>query len=317
MKKRVISVLLAAIMVTSLLTGCGEKQKNKDSESEKVEVVNEGDPFVIMGPGGSEYEVVSLAVTKALEKNGYVVDNKIGTVNGLDMLRELILSDECDLIMGYTGNGMYYMEEECSEIWLDPQKGFERIRDFDLKNGVTWLKPAPANNTELLAVTKEFAEKNNIKDMHDFAKYVSDGGALKLATPQYWVEYEQGLPGFEREYGFKVSEKQLVIGSKQEKGVAEGVDGLNCTMVFTTDGLIDEYDLYVIKDPVGVPPIYAPAMTIKTDKLEKYPEVAGIIEEVMAGFTNEKLIEVNSKVTSQGANAEDVAVEYLKSIGVL
>lgn len=317
MKKRVISVLLATMMVTTLLMGCGGKTEKGSNTSENVEVVNSGDPFVIMGPGGSEYEVVSLAVTKALEKNGYEVDNKIGTVSGLDMLREMILSDECDLIMGYTGNGMYYMDEECSDIWRDPQKGFERIRDFDLKNGVTWLQPAPANNTELLAVTKEFAEKNNIKNMYDFAEYVKKGGNLKLATPQYWVEYEQGLPGFEREYGFNISEDQLVIGSKQEKGVAEGLDGLNCTMVFTTDGLIDEYDLYVIEDPIGVPPIFAPAMTIKTDKLDKYPEVGGIIEEVMAGFTNEKLIEVNSKVTSQGANAEDVAVEYLKSIGVM
>lgn len=313
MKKRLVVSMLAVVCALSLVA-CGGK---KDDSSDKAAVINEGDPIKFITPGSSsEYGIVSNAAIMLLEKAGYETSLS-GQITGLDMLREAMLSDEFDVVMGYTGNGMYYMDEPCSDIWTDWQKGYERIRDFDAENGVTWLEPAPANNTELLAVTKEFAEENNIKDMYDFAKYVNDGGELKLATPQYWVEYEQGLPGFERVYGFEVRDDQLVIGSKAEKEVSEGIDGLNCTMVFTTDGLIDEYDLYVIEDPENVPPFFAPCLTIKTEKLDKYPEIADILNPMMKELTSEKLIELNSKVTSEGANAKDVAEEYLKSIGLL
>lgn len=310
--KKVVAICLSIVMMMGLFTGCGSSNGgNSDAK-------NAGDPIVMMTPAGAEYEVLAYMFEILLEQEGYEVDAQIGAIKGLDMLREMMISDEAGISLGYTGNGMYYMGEEGDEVWTDLQKGFERIRDYDAKeNAVTWLNPCPANDTELLAVTKEFAEANGIKDMYDFAKYVNDGGELKMATPQYWVEYERGLPGLEKEYGFKVDESQMVIGEMQEKGVAEGTDGLNCTMVFTTSGTLNEYGLYVIEDPLSVPPVYAPAFVINTDILEKYPEIADINDSFMPTIDSETLTELNGKIDSQGMNSKDVAMEYLKGLGLI
>ncbi|PKM73396.1 MAG: hypothetical protein CVU91_05575 [Firmicutes bacterium HGW-Firmicutes-16] len=309
--KKAISMVLAVAMMATMLVGCGKK-------SEEKKVVNADDPIVLMLPSTSEYEIIGYMTLLALEKGGYACENKIGAISGLDMLREMMLSDECDITMGYTGNGMYYMEEEGEKVWNSLQDGYARIKDYDKKtNNVDWLSPAPANNTELLAVTKEFAAANNIEDMYDFAEYVNNGGELKLATPQYWVEYAQGLPGMEKAYGFKVAENQLVIGAKAEKEVSEGTDGMNCTMIFTTDGRIDELGLYVIKDPLEIPPVYAPCLVAKGAVMEAYPEIADLTNAFMKTLTTEVLIGLNRKVDSEGADPETVARDYLVSIGLL
>lgn len=319
MKSKSIMLFFVVVLSVVMLCACSNDATTEETDTNaSTESVNPGDPIVIMMPANSEYEIIGYMTILMLEKNAFEIENQIDAISGLDMLREMMLSDECDITMGYTGNGMYYMEEEGEPVWKDWQAGYERIRDFDKEtNNVDWLAPCPANNTELLAVTQDFATENNIVDMYDFAEYVNDGGYIKLASPQYWVEYSQGLPALEAAYGFTIAEDQLVIGSKAEKEVANNTDGLNCTLIFTTDGIIDELGLYVIQDPLEVPPVYSPCLVVNGAVLEKYPQISTIMDPITSTLTTEILISLNKKVQSDGVDPETVARDYLESISVL
>lgn len=331
--KQLITMLLALAMVLSL-AACGTsapaateapaaaapaatEAAPAETEAAPAGPLN-SEPIVVMTHAG-ETAIIGKMMVMLLEENGFLVDDQAGNLQGgLDLAVELIVNRDIHMNVMYTGNGMYRYGEEGDPVWNKLESGWERIKEYDKRdNNLVWLAPCPANNTELLVVTNEFAEEHGIKDMYDFAEYVNNGGELKLATPQYWVEYEQGLPGLERAYGFEVREDQLVIGARAEKEVAAGIDGLNCTMTFTTDGILDELGLYLIEDPLEVPPYYAPTPVVVGELLEQYPQIQEIFDSVFSGIDQKTLTSMNADMLSKGMTAEEVARNYLVEHGFI
>ena len=324
MKKKIVSILMIMAMAATAATGCGSKDsvtqadKEKKEEKDVTSCPNEGDPIKVATMTDAEGGNLGKIIVLALEDAGYEVEDETQTLGSTTLLRDVETQKQADITVNYTGNGMYLMENEGDPAWQDYTKGYEKIRDFDKKeNGLEWLTPAPANNSELLAVTKEFADENDIEDMYDFADYINNGGKIKLFTYEYWLEFEQGLPGFEKTYGFEIPEENILTGDIELTELAKGTDGLNCAMVFTTDGRIEELGLYVMKDPVGIPPVYSPAPIATSEVMEKYPEIADVLNPIFEGISTEDLVSMNCKSQSQGMPCEDVAKEYLESKGFL
>jgi glycine betaine/choline ABC-type transport system substrate-binding protein len=106
----------------------------------------------------------------ALEEAGAEVDDQIGLV-GSTAVRDALTSGEIDLYWEYLGTGwVTYLENE--EAIPDPQEQFEAVRDADAANGVTWLEPAPFNNTYAIATTDETAEELGISSISDIREMI-------------------------------------------------------------------------------------------------------------------------------------------------
>jgi glycine betaine/choline ABC-type transport system substrate-binding protein len=110
-------------------------------------------------------------ITKlALEDAGADVDDQIGLVGSVSV-REALTSGEVDLYWEYLGTGwITYLGN--TESIPDPQGQFEAVRDADTDNGVTWLEPAPFNNTYAIAVNDENAEALGISSISEIADLV-------------------------------------------------------------------------------------------------------------------------------------------------
>lgn len=242
-----------------------------------------------------------------------------------DILRKALENGEVDLIVDYTGSGQYYHPEDATDtsIWNDPQKGYEFTAKLDKeKKDILWLAPSPANNTEMIAMKRQFAADNGIVDMEDFAAYVNAGNPVKLICAAGFVENPLGLIGYEDAYGFKLREDQLIIlssGNTAEmlKALYEGTSGVNASLVYGTDGALDKMDLMVIEDPKHVPPVYLPAPVIRGAVLRIYPEIEALLKPVFESLSLEDLQKLNSKVAFDGMDAAAVAEEYLKENGFL
>jgi osmoprotectant transport system substrate-binding protein len=240
-----------------------------------------------------------------------------------DVLRKALEAGELDLVIDYTGSGQFYHEGQDPAVWTDPQKGYEMTRKLDKeKNDLIWLTPAKANNTEMLAVKRDFAEKNDLKDMHDFARYVNSGQKVKLICAAGFSENPLGLLGYEKAYGFKLREDQLIIlssGNTTEmiKALADGTNGVNVSLVYGTDGALDQMNLVVLKDPLNVPPVYLPAPVIRGKVLQAYPQIESLLKPVFESLDLETLQKLNAKVAFEGQEARAVAKEYLISKGLL
>ena len=314
MKKNTL-LFIATSLIFILLTACNS---SKDETSE--ETVNPDDPIVLGSFVDTEGGILGNMVLLILEENGYNITDKVqfGTP---DVHRNALLQDELDIGIDYTGNGQYYAENVDEEVWRDASEGYETIKKYDEENNeLIWLAPADANNTEMLAVKKEFAEKNGLETLDDFADYVNDGGEVTLITSQLFAEKELGLLGMEEEYGFNLDSDQIIMlphGNTAEmiSALVQGTDDVNVSLVYGTDGSLPDLNLVVLEDPLSIPPVFEPSVVVRAEVLEKYPDIQKIVEDVFATINLENLQHMNKDVIVDGLSPKDVARDYLTEEG--
>lgn len=306
-----------AFMSTIFLVGCGA---NNNSASENQEAaINAGDPITVSTMNDTEGEVLGRMMVLALENAGYeVTDNTFGytgTVNG----RTALLEGETDIYMDYTGRGLRLIEGVDPVLFQEIDSAYQTVSEWDEKNNeLIWLQPAPFNNTDALATRRDVAEKYDLKTMEDFAKYVNEGGDVNMIAYAYWIELASGLPGMEEAYGFKLKEDQYTaVEGNNEQLLGEGQNGINFGHVYSSSGLVPEYDLVVLEDTKHVSPVYSPSPIIRKDSLEKFPGVPEVLEPVFESITLEEMVEMNRRVQVDGEAGMDVAREYLESKGFI
>jgi osmoprotectant transport system substrate-binding protein len=168
----------------------------------------------------------------------------------------------------------------------------------------------------------DLSNSEGIKTLEDFSRYVNSGGRVKIAGSEEFVSRPDALPAFEKAYGFKLSKEQMIILSggntaQTEKAAAEGTDGVNVAMAYGTDGALAALGLWVLEDTKGVQPVYQPAPIIRSDVLEKYPEIEDILKPVFKSLDLVTLQTLNAKIAIEGQDASTVARNYLESSGLL
>lgn len=314
MNKKIIAIILA-IFTMSILASCATEETDGETK-------NPDDAITLGTFVDTEGGILGNMLLLALEKEGYLIEDKVqfGTP---DVHRNALLQGELDMGVDYTGNGQFYSEGIEEDVWRDKDAGYEAIKTYDEENnGLIWMKPANANNTEALAVKRDFAEANGLSTMEDFAEYVNGGGEVKLITSQLFAEKESGLLGMESGYGFKLEPDQMILlphGNTAEtlKALANGTDGVNVALAYGTDGSLADLDLVLLEDSLSIPPVYEPSAIIRKEVLDKYPEVQEIVESVFGLLDKENLQQMNKEVIVDGLSPRDVAETFLKDNGIL
>ena len=69
MKKKMVSVMLAAAMAATLLAGCGNKKAEEANNGK--EIINPGDPIIVSTMNDTEGEILGRMMALALEDAGY------------------------------------------------------------------------------------------------------------------------------------------------------------------------------------------------------------------------------------------------------
>lgn len=296
--------MIAVVLSISVLTACAPTVKEE--------------PVIVATMLDSEGGILGNMIILMLEAEGIKTENKLyfGTP---DILRAALENDEVDLVVDYTGSGQYYHPEDATDpsIWNDPEDGYAFTEKLDReKKDLFWLTPAPANNTEMIAVTREFASANALVTMTDLAAYINAGKPFKLIASAGFIENTMGLLGYEEAYGFKLTNDQIISlssGNTAEmlQALSQGTNGINASLVYGTDGALDQLNLVVLEDPKQIPPVYLPAPVIRKAVLDMYPEIRDILKPVFESLDLETLQTLNAKVAYEGLDALDVAKAYL------
>lgn len=264
----------------------------------------------------TEGSLLGNVIVLMLEKNGFQVENKV-QLGPTNIVRAAILSGEIDIYPEYTGNGAFFFGPKADTAWKKANDSYEKVKALDLeKNKLVWLSRAPANNTWAIAIRKDIATSNNLKNLEDLARWVNSGGKIKLAGSAEFVESPLALPSFQSTYGFKLSSDQLVVLSGGDtaatiKAAAEQVSGVNTAMAYGTDGAVAALGLVVLADTKGAQAVYEPAPVVRSVVLEKNPKIKDILDPVFQTFTLETLQILNAKIAVEGQDAKKVARDYL------
>lgn len=307
---RTLLYMVSMVLVMMSLSACGQSK------------ADEKGPVTVASMIDSEGTILGNMLLLLLEQEGFTTVDKVA-LGTPDILRKAITTGEVDLVVDYTGSGQYYGAVGEADVWADPTKGYEATKAFDKEtNKIEWLTPAKANNTEMFAVKESFAKENGITTMEDFANYVNEGGQVKMICSSSFAENALGLLGYQEAYGFSLTSDQLIIlshGNTAEmlKALNDGTNDVNVSLVYGTDGSLQEMNMVVLEDPENVPPVYLPTPVLRGELAEAYPELTTIFTETFLSLDLETLQKLNAKVAFAGEDAKVVAETYLQEQGFL
>lgn len=233
-------------------------------------------------------------------------------LGGSQVTFNAIKSGAVDLYVEYLGTG-YVSILNMTEPNSNRDEVYDIVKDrFKSDYNLEVLNPLGFNNTYAMAVTQETAEKYNLKTVSDLAKVANE---LIIGPTIEFPNREDGLIGLEKEYNMKFKDVKAIDGGLRYTALVN-----NETQVidaFTTDGLIDKFNLVILEDDKNFFPPYDAVTVVREDTLEKYPELREVIGKLDGKLTEEKMRKLNYEVDINKRDVKTVAIEFLESEGLI
>jgi len=278
----------------------------------------------------TEEYIIGQLIKQALEEHGFKV-NLVSDLSSL-ALREGMEAGDIDICADYTGTAWMVHLGHKYEPGINNNKLYEMVEKEEEAKGFTWLNPIWNNNTYVLVSWPEFVDKNDVESLSDLAALYQEG-KVEIRT---FVGFEfstrpDGLPALEEYYGFKVNEAFLMTGAPGASLM--GLENRECdvAMAFGTDAIIAKYSWHAYLDDKAFFPPYDLTPYVRTEVLDKYPEIADIINELVATFPGggkpatpaivgqgqKAWQELNAMVDISKMEPDEAAHEYLVKHGLI
>jgi osmoprotectant transport system permease protein len=272
---------------------------------------NAAEKIVIGSKNFSEQLILGNMLADLIEgKTDIEVERKMN-LGGSQVAFSAIKNGDIDIYVEYTGTGLVNILNQ--EPQSDSDKVYDYVkREFKEKYGIDMLKPLGLNNTYALAVRQDTAKQYNLNTISDLARVSND---LTMGPTIEFPNREDGLIGLEKAYNMKFKAVQAVDGGLRYTALnnhkSDVIDA------FSTDGLIEEFDLKVLEDDKNFFPPYYAVPIVKEDTLEKHPELKEALNTLAGKLTDDKMRKLNYKVDSLKESPAKVAKEFLIEEGLL
>lgn len=306
--KKWITLILAGLMAV-LLAACGSNNQNNAAGSGASSGGSEDKGTIVIGSKDfTENEIVAELYALALEDAGFTVERKMNIASSV--IHTSIVNDEIDLYPEYTGTGLISILK--MDALTDQQEVYDTVKKaYDEQFGITWLDYAEANDGQGLFVSKKVSDEYGILTISDLQ---ANADKIRFASQGEFDEREDGIPGLEKVYGPFNWKSSKVYDNGLKYQVVEN-DEADASPAYTTEGRLVETDKFVLlEDDKHVWPPYNIAPIVKNDVLEKYPEIAEILNKLAPAMDTETITALNAKVDIDKEEYEDVAAEFYESL---
>lgn len=299
MLKRVMQLVVSLVLVAVVFAGCGSRAAQVTLKVGSKDFTEE---FILA-------EMYALL----LEDAGFKVERKFN-LGGTPIAQAALVKGDIDLYPEYTSTGLLTVLKQ--QPLADAKAIVEAVRKgYKEQFKLVWLDPAPFNDTQALATTKEVSEKYGIKTYSDLS---AKAGDLRLGGPAEFAERADGIKGLQQGYGgFQFKEfKQLGTGSLRYEALKNGQ--VDVVVAFGTDGQINGMGLVLLQDDKHFYPIYQAAPVVRADVLDKNPKIAEALNKLSPLLTDNVMAGLNWKVDGpEKKEYAAVAKAFLQEKGLL
>jgi len=308
------------MLVAAFAVGCGDDDDSSGggggggtgSSSSSDEQPGAGKPAVTIGTKDfTEEFVLGQLYKQALEAKGYKVNYK-ENIGATEIIDKALTSGEIDGYPEYTGVSQSVVFKDDS-LPKSPEETQKIVKDEYEKRGQAVSDPTPFQDTDAIATTKEFAEKNNLKSVADLKGIPP---FTLGARPEFKNRFN-GLKGMAQVYGVKdnVKFKQLALGLQYPSLDKGDVDTAN---VFSTDAQLASGKYTVLEDPEGVFGFQNVYFVINKDTLGELggDEFMTVINDVNKLLTEDAMTSMNAAVDLDKKKPADVAKAFLDANGL-
>jgi osmoprotectant transport system substrate-binding protein len=309
--------LAAVLAVGSILlaTSCADDEISGSPEDEATTGSADKGTVSISGQSFPEAALVASMYEQLLSDAGYSTDVKLVDARDAYMAT---FPDSIDVVPEYVGGIVNFLNsaengENAKPLTAgDGQELADAGKALLDAQGITLLDLSEATDTNAFFVTQEFSEKEGVTKLSDL-----EGMSVKLAAApdcEGRLDCEGGLSD---DYGIKVTEV-LPLGYASDQTYQAVIDGeTELGETSTTDGTLESQGLVVLEDDKQIQPAQNLVPAVSNTFLADHPDVAEVLNPLMAALTTENLTELNGRVAVEREKPEDVALDFLQQEGLL
>jgi osmoprotectant transport system substrate-binding protein len=307
---------LLAVIAMLVVAGCGGDDDSGGSGgsggtgTSSSDQPGAGKPAVTIGTKDfTEEFVLGQLYRQALEAKGYKVNYK-ENIGATEIIDKALVSKQIDAYPEYTGVSLSVVAKK-DTLAKSPEETQQLVKDFYQQRGQEVSDATPFQDTDAIATTKEFAEKNNLKSVADLKNIP---GTFTLGARPEFKNRFNGLKGMASVYGVKdnLKFKQLALGLQYPSLDKGDVDTVN---VFSTDAQLASGKYTVLEDPKGVFGFQNVYFVINKDKLDALggQDFMDVINSVNKLLTPEAMTSMNAAVDLDKKKPEAVAKAFLEA----
>lgn len=229
-----------------------------------------------------------------------------GVAGGSGTIHSGMESGDFDLYPEYTGVAWLSILHKNSTY---DETQFDDLNSYYEDNyNMTWYNKYGFEDTYGIGVTKEVADKYNLKTYSDLAKVSNQ---LSFGAESDFFAREDGYDAICDAYGMNFKDTMDLDVSIKYDAVKQGqVDVID---VYTTDGRLENSNIVVLEDDKDFYPSYYAGTVINQQTLIDHPEVADALDYLTGNISTEDMKHMNYEVDIEGKDPSDVAHDFLVS----
>lgn len=301
MKQKRILFTAIVLVLSLFLSSCSVPQSSTNNLSGPADLT-------IASKNFTENIILAHMMADLIEDRTGLKVKRTLNLGGSSITWKALLNNDVQIYPDYTGTivANYYQEETGTA-----EETLQRTRELISQDGLEFLEPLGFSNSYALAVTPETAEKYNLKTYSDLAKVSHN---MELGAEFDFLDRPDSYPGLKELYN---------MDFKRAKGMDRGIkyrllaqNDIDVASALTTDGQVTMNNLILLEDDKNFFPPYDAGAVVRSDLLEKYPEIRSAINELEGQISEKDMQEMNALV-DEGYREDIVARDYLIKLGLI
>jgi osmoprotectant transport system substrate-binding protein len=301
-KRHLLGVAMAAGAL--VLAGCGTGSSSDNTAGKSTHGT-----VTISGQNFPEAQIMAEIYATVLRANGYTPSLKLVSDRNVYMQT---FPESIDVVPEYVGGIVdYLLLQDDPKATLptssDPNTVISAAQPQLDKAGITLLDPSEAADTNAFFVTQKYSDDNNVTTLSDLK-----GKSVVLAAAPDCKGRLDCAGGLEDDYGIKIT-KILPLGfASQQTYNSVKKDESQLGETSTTDATLSHNNLVLLTDDKHIQPAQNLVPAISSDFLKANPDVATILNKVMAAMTTRELTQLNFDVTVNRQSPAVVAQDWVQ-----
>lgn len=191
---------------------------------------------------------------------------------------------------------------------MTPEEVFRITSNTIAENyGLYMFNPLGFDNSYELAIQRNIAYSYNIRTISDLAAISQD--LIVGGSPEF-LRRSDGFPNLKRLYGLTFKEEVIIDHMDRYRALSE--DEIQVTEVFTTDGALLSYDIFILEDDKNYFPPYQGVIITRNEILENKPHLQSLLGDLSGLITDHIMRNLNYRVDVLGENPRNVAESFLR-----
>jgi glycine betaine/choline ABC-type transport system substrate-binding protein len=292
-------LFLAVCTVT--LGGVTSCQTDNSRPSRKADIV-------ICSKNYTEQNILGELLAQQIESQTHLTVDRQLNLGGTFLCHDGLRTGQIDAYIEYTGTAFTAILK--NPPISDAETVYQQVKQaYQDQFNLTVMPPLGFNNTFAIMVRGEDARNLNLKTISDAAEH----------TPQWragfgyeFMSRKDGFPGLAATYQLTFARPPEImdLGLMYRALVYKKVDLIAGD---STNGLIDRLELVVLEDDKNYFPPYQAVPIVRTETLEKHPELAAAILQLAGLISEAEMQQMNYQVDGEFRRYDEVVREFLAS----